>query len=411
MNKKAIALFLSIVISFFACSCGDKQKENTGYQMAESKEFIQTTVWDDRMMEAYLRPYWYSREIYNETVVFVGEESETTLIYTPTTIDSVRNYGLDVQYEEGVDYTIQGNKIRRLKGSKMPYWEVDEYFLKVPNVSGVTIGTNASKLEFQFDETRYLRYGEGDMFTSKQVAVTYRHNEVYDGPVPVQQAEKLQNFLQKVENKETVNIMVYGDSVAVGCNASGTVYGGNVSPYMPDSANIVKQFLQKKGVDVCLENQAVGGWKVQDCINAYQSKIANKQIDLLILRIGGNDGDSNEIKFLFEMNKLLNMFFAEYPNANVILQTPELPNQQSLWTLNLDKIEGWTYSAMEEHGYAEQIAIAPVQSFTNWMEGRGKRTRDWLANNINHGNDFVIRLYAQMLLTTMFGLEYMEIFE
>ena len=396
---------------FFCFSCDKKNGEGEDCIMAESKEFIQTTVWNDSMMEAYLRPYWYSREIYNETVVFIGEEAEATLIYTPTEVSSVRNYGLDVHYEEGVDYVIQGNKIRRLKGSKMPYWEVDDYFLKEPNVSGVAIGTYASRLEFQFDETRYLRYGEGDTFTSKQVAITYRHNEVYDGPIPVQQADKLTHFLQKVKNKEDVNIMLYGDSVAVGCNASGTTYGGNVSPYMPDSANIIKQFLQKKGVAVHLENQAVGGWKVQDCIGAYQSKIANKQIDLLILRIGGNDGDSNEIKFLFEMNKLLNMFFAEYPEANVILQTPELPNQQSLWTLNLDKIEGWTYSVMEEHGYASQIAIAPVQSFTNWMEGRGKRTRDWLANNINHGNDFVIRLYAQMILTTMFGLEYQEVFE
>ena len=408
--KKLLLLILIAGTVFCCLSCNGKKKtDEEGFTMANSEEFIQTTTWNEDMMKAYLRPYWYSREIYNETVVFVGEESEATLIYTPTEVDSVRNYGLDINYEEGVDYIIEGNKIRRLKGSKMPYWEVDDYFLKVPNVSGVTIGTYASRLEFEFEEPRYLRYGEGDMFTSKQIAITYRHNETYDGPIPVQQADKLTSFLQKAENKETVNIMIYGDSVGVGCNASGTIYGGNVSPYMPDYANILKQFLEKMGVTVNLENQAVGGWKVQDCINAYQSKIANKEIDLLILRIGGNDGDSNETKYLFEMNKLLNSFFKDYPNANVILQTPELPNQQSLWTLNLDKIEGWTYSVMEEHASFNQIAIAPIQSITNWVESRGKRTRDWLANNINHGNDFIIRLYSQVILTTMFGSDYIEV--
>ena len=81
---------------FFCFSCDKKNGEGEDCIMAESKEFIQTTVWNDSMMEAYLRPYWYSREIYNETVVFIGEEAEATLIYTPTEVSSVRNYGLDV---------------------------------------------------------------------------------------------------------------------------------------------------------------------------------------------------------------------------------------------------------------------------------------------------------------------------
>lgn len=198
--------------------------------------------------------------------------------------------------------------------------------------------------------------------------------------------------------------MVYGDSVAVGCNASGTSYGGNINPHMPDYANIVKQYIEKNcGISVNLENQAVGGWKVADCINAYSSRIANKQIDLMILRIGGNDGDASETRYLFEMNKLLTMFFTEYPEAEVIIQTPELPNQQSTWTLNVGKIGGWTEQIVSESAYADQIAVARVQDFTGWVESRGKRTRDWLANNINHANDFMIRAYAQIILTAMFG--------
>ena len=128
----------------------------------------------------------------------------------------------------------------------------------------------------------------------------------------------------------------------------------------------------------------------------------------MILRIGGNDGDANEDRFVFEMNNLLNKFFEDHPSANVNLQTPEMPNQQSLWTLNVGKIEGWTKQAMEMNAFSDQIALAPVQSFSNWVESRGKRTRDWLANNINHANDFMIRSYAQIILKVILGSDFVE---
>ena len=402
MKRRLIQIFsclLSLPFVLGAAACHEEESK-----MAPERDWIETTTWNDEMMEAYLRPYWYTREIYNETVTFVGEEGEATLIYTPTEVRSVRSYTLETAYTEGKDYTIEGNKIKRIKGSAMPYWEPDEYFLKEPNMSGVAIGVNAAACEFQFEESRYLYYGEGDSITKKQVAVTYRHAEEFTGAFPSYQPEKLARFLKKTEEKQAVNIMVYGDSVAVGCNASGTSYGGNINPHMPDYANIVKQYIEKNcGISVNLENQAVGGWKVADCINAYSSRIANKQIDLMILRIGGNDGDASETRYLFEMNKLLTMFFTEYPEAEVIVQTPELPNQQSTWTLNVGKIGGWTEQIVSESAYADQIAVARVQDFTGWVESRGKRTRDWLANNINHANDFMIRVYAQIILTAMFG--------
>ena len=404
----AVLAFVLCGISFVGCA-DNKTEEEKKLKLPEAQEFIETSTWNEDMMEAYLKPYWYTREIYNETVVFVGEEGEATLMFTPQEVHSVRNYTLDTTYVEGRDYVIEGNKIRRVKGGNAPYWEVDEYFLKEPNDPSVTIGCDMSKVEFDFNESRYLRYGEKDMFTSKQLAVTYRHNEVFDGSIPQAQPEKLTNFLTKLKNGDDLNVMVYGDSVAVGCNASGTEYGGNINPYMPNSSQIVCDYLEKNyGVTINLQNEAVGGWKVADCINGYNSKLKDKEIDLMILRIGGNDGDANEDRFVFEMNNLLNKFFEDHPSANVILQTPEMPNQQSLWTLNVGKIEGWTKQAMEMNAFSDQIALAPVQSFSNWVESRGKRTRDWLANNINHANDFMIRSYAQIILKVMLGSDFVE---
>ena len=404
--KKIISFILGGVMLMAGTACGGGAKELV---LPDEEGFIETTTWNDAMMEAYLKPYWYSREIYNETLVFIGEEGTAQLMFEPSEIESVRNFGLDKEYVEGVDYTIEGKTVKRLQGSSMPYWEVEDYFLLQPNSASASISVDMSKLDFELEGQRFLRYGEGATFTSKQIAVTYRHDTIFDGKIPTAQQEKLESFLSKLENNEPIKMMVYGDSVGVGCNASGTVWGGNVSPYMPDAWHIVKEYLTKYyDADITLENQAVGGWKLVDCLSAYDARIKNKDIDLMILLIGGNDGHTMEANYAQQMMALLDRFFAEYPDANVILVTPDLPNEQSTWTLNVDKIDGWTANILAEYENADKVAVADVQAFGKWLQTKGKKGRDWLANNINHGNDFIIRVYAQYILKTMLGNDYVE---
>ena len=104
--------------------------EPEGYvkQLAPQKEWINATTWGDELMEAYLRPYWYTREVYNETCTFVGESGEATLMYEPTLVHSVRSYDLSTTYLEGIDYEIVGRKIKRIPTGSMPYWGIEEYY-------------------------------------------------------------------------------------------------------------------------------------------------------------------------------------------------------------------------------------------------------------------------------------------
>ena len=412
-EKKQVKRLLSailaatLVVGGLAGCSSPEQPQEKELLPPEEKDFMELTVFNDDMLNAYLQPYWYTREIYNEPVLFVGEEGEATLMYEPSEVHSVQNSFLSMMYEEGKDYVIEGRTIRRVKGGNAPYIAVDDYFMKEPNHPEVVIEADPKKTDIPFSETRYLPYGEGTTFTSRQVVITYRTDEVFNGTIPQYQPEKLTNFLTKLQNKEELRIMVYGDSVAAGCNASGTSYGGNVNPYMPTAPELVKLYLEKNyDAKITLGNKAVGGWKVRDCINNYNGLLKDEKIDLLILRIGGNDSDSNMDKYLSEITQLLDLFFADHPEANVILQTPELPNQQSMWTGCLNELEDWAIEAVNGHSFSEQIAVAPVQTFTNWLEARGKRTRDWLSNNINHPNDFIIRYFAQVILKVMLGDEF-----
>ena len=56
----------------------------------------------------YLRPIWKSKKMVNETVMFVGEKDEGVLLYEPKEIYSVKNYFLDTDYQENVDYFQKG---------------------------------------------------------------------------------------------------------------------------------------------------------------------------------------------------------------------------------------------------------------------------------------------------------------
>ena len=52
----------------------------------------------------------------------------------------------------------------------------------------------------------------------------------------------------------------------------------------------------------------------------------------------------------------------------------------------------------------KNISLAKVHTmFTELVSVSGKLARDYLGNNINHPNDFGVRLYAQVVLKTLCG--------
>ena len=422
--KKILALIMVGCMSLTVIGCGKKNinesemEQNKELALPETSDFISLTSWNDDMFEAYIRPYWYTREIYNETLVFVGEEGEATLMYEPFEIDSVKSYNLLTNYVDGKDYTIEGKKIKRLKGSSIPYWGPEEYFMDKPNNNSVVIPVDPRTIDEGLDIddsiTRYLRYGEGTMFTSKQIAVTYRTNELYDGVLPKGQTDKLANFVSKLKAGEDVNIMIYGPSTGVGCNASGTSYGGNINPYMPAFFDIIVKYIEENySVKVNLMNESVGGWKSSDLLANYNTKIKGKDIDLMFyICPGSNDISTGKTSYVANHFLLFQKFFEDYPEANLLVQMPLLANEQSTWIGASAQMPSWIDEAIDTCGKDNQIATSRINEVVEWMKGKGKRGRDFLANNINHYNDFILRVYVQCALKSMFGDDFVtEIYE
>ena len=54
------------------------------------------------------------------------------------------------------------------------------------------------------------------------------------------------------------------------------------------------------------------------------------------------------------------------------------------------------------------VGVATVLNSVQSVYATGKRFRDCTGNNVNHPNDFMMRVYAQTILYSMFGEDYID---
>lgn len=392
-----------LMSSVFAFGCGGvTPPEETG-----EKNLAPTSAllpYAEYSAETYLKPFWYTREVYHETVMFVGENDEAKLLYEVDEILSVLSYGLNVVYDEGTDWTYQDGIFKRTENSKIPYWDLDEYYRTEPDA--YTIGVDKSKTNVSLEGDRYLKYGEKDTFTKKQIAVTYTHNQSWEGPVPDGKSDRLPNTLAKIKNGETVKLLFYGDSISTGCNASGTDKGGNISPYAPSFPEMVCNYLEEKyKANVVYENTAVGGKNTAWGQQNLDSRVIAHNPDLVVIGFGMNDRATSVESYSAGIEDMIVRVHEALPSAEIVLLATMLPNYEanSDWFGNQESFAPALLELEKEYPF---VAVANVTEMHRALFSAGKRYRDVTGNNINHPNDFVVRLYAQVILKTMLGTDF-----
>ena len=78
----------------------------------------------------YLLPFWKSDTIFDELVLLDKVNAEATLMYTPKSIISVRNFDGTVTFEQNKDYSLTNRTIKQLSG------EVSKTVSIVPGKTG-----------------------------------------------------------------------------------------------------------------------------------------------------------------------------------------------------------------------------------------------------------------------------------
>jgi len=345
----------------------------------------------------FVQPFYEGNTVYFETALFINEESVCSLTFPITKIIRVLNYGLQIEYEEGKDFLIIDGKIKRLKGSKIPFIKNEDYYLDQPNDNNVILKITNSDITRKFPNAKYFRYGEADTFTKYQIAVIYEHEQEWKGCKPLYQGNKLGNFLNNLKNKEKTTLLFYGDSITFGYNSSGTEMGGNIAPYAESYPKMVHGFLEdyfKTRIEYV--NTSLSGMNTPWALENVEQNVNKYNPDLVVLAFGMNDGGMDPKDYEKWLHKIISKMISYNEKVNIIVVSPTVPNIDCNWFGNQDKF----INVIRNINY---VNVAYVDMTTMHLDllKTGKKFADMTGNNINHPNDFLARIYAQSILKTI----------
>ena len=344
--------------------------------------------------ETYMQPVWQGHTVYNEIVMFYPHHATKTvepapLLYTPERVLSVRSYDLQTEYVEGEDYVVENGCIVRTADSRIKAWAYEDYYLEQPS---------SVPLPCTHLPGRYFVFGSGAVFAPYQVCVTYTHRDDWQGPIPTWQGHKLPRTMQTLLSGGELNVVYYGPSGTAGKEASGLL---GIAPYMPRWTDLVTTAMeQAAGATVHAVNTAVSGKKIDWGLDNVQERVIAYKPDLLLLEFGGNDGSAKWPcdKFKTYNRRIIEAVREQYPACEVLLVTPYLFNPyegsrngpQALYQTGLLEL------AEEMPG----VAVANMTEVNQYILGK-KRYGDVTGNNVNHHNDFLIRVTAQVVCAAL----------
>ncbi len=390
--KKLTLICNAALTSLALAGCaggGGSSKATSETSTGEASSEISYSYGEKEMYQKY----WEGNVMYNETVMLVeGDDGviKGRLLYTPTRIISVRDSTLDKEFDSS-NYRIEGDYIIRTESSKLPY-------LTKGNVATTDL-TGISDLSTYAAKEGNILFTEGTGIVTRQIAVTYEHADSWQGSIPACQGSKLPSLQTKLKNKSPIKMVVNGDSIFTGCNASSKLAIRPFQDTFPDGfkAEIESTY----GSSVTLVNTAVGGqvssWGKLNVVN----NVNQYDPDLVIIGFGMNDGcEAFQVKaadYVENIETMIKSIQYNCTDPEIIVCSTIIANPES--TQNCLQ-ETYLEPLKEMIANYEGVALMDMTTFSKDLFKK-KKSLDMLANNINHPSDFLVRGYVMNLMTTI----------
>ncbi len=336
-----------------------------------------------------LRPFWLGEVMEGESVLFIKDEktgeSRASVLFPIQKLLSVRSATGEVQYEEGRDYV----------------WKAGSREIAIPPGSRITTSTPDS-LRRPAKSQRYRltrRDGNGEIYFGGkleyhelQTIVSYAHEPVlWKTPVPKFDPSALPHTLDKLRSRIPLKVVVLGDSISTGCNASGWADG---KPFQPAYPELVKRLLHEKYKgQVEVANLSVGG-KDSAWALTMVDKVVEAKPDLVLLAFGMNDSSGRPARdFRDKIAATMKGIREKRTEVEFILVATMVGNPD--WVALKQELFPQYRDALAEL-CGPGVALADVTSI--WTEFlRLKKDWDQTGNGVNHPNDFGHRVYAQVI--------------
>ncbi len=380
-----------------------------------------------------MQPIFAGNSTVNETVMFLDKGDVKSLLYPIETIVSVTSYDGKTVYEEGKDYVVVDGQLQVTENSAIPCITRTKYY-----------NSPGSLLMTAYNGTNvYTHWGEGRLMTDWQVNVNYTHTAAWEGYTQSSELEIYQNLVKKLQAGEDVTVFFYGDSITYGANAS---YISNYAPYQMsypilfvqaladlfdytvhyvDTGLVVPNVMTASKVPtedyvagtrgtITYVNTAIGGWTSADGVTNMDTFVKNEVslhgCDLFVIGFGMNDGSISVRATTENVKKVVDAVLELEADASIVLVSTMVPNPNATngWYAGQYRQEDKLLKQAET--YREQgvaCATACMTSVSLSVLER-KDFHDYSGNNINHPNDYFVRIYAQTLLQTVIGYENMN---
>lgn len=336
-----------------------------------------------------IKPFWSSNIMYDESVLMVsknGEPPSSKLLFYPNKINNVRMADYSREFFEGADWFVDNGRLKLTTNSKIPVMLEEELYPKeaIEGWSQLKVGGGN------------VLFHEEHFFHDQQLVVTYTHDaDTWCGPIPKYAGQDMPVTINKLLEKEALKVVLFGDSISVGANASGVK---GAPPYLPSWGKLFVMNLENTyGADITFKNPSVGGMTSEWGVEHVRPFVADEKPDLAIIAFGMNDGSANTDKYIFKSNieKIINSIREHKPDSEVILVAPTVANPETFFAGCQQE-----YKEVLEELTETGIILADMTSMHMELL-KHKKFRDMTGNNVNHPNDFLVRCHAQVLSTLL----------
>jgi len=340
-----------------------------------------------------LRPFWEGDTIEGESMLFIKDATSGTakasVLFPIDAVLSVHNSAGNMTYEAGRDYL----------------WKPGTREIILPARSRIASFMPAD-LRRPDDSQKYKlthRDGNGEIFFgakleyhNMQTCITYKHDvEDWSKIIPKFDEQALPRTIGRLRKGQPVSIVLIGDSISSGCNASGWAGG---APYQPSFPGLLEQHLEARYESkVQMTNPSVSGKDTRWVLSTIDLVVKPKP-DLVIVAFGMNDAAGRSAKeYQANTKAVMTKIRQQLPNTEFILVATMLGNRD--WPRLKQELFPQYRDALKEL-CEPGIALADMTSI--WAEFL-KRKQDWdlTGNGVNHPNDFGHRVYAQVLSTLL----------
>ena len=340
-----------------------------------------------------LRPFWQGTKMQGESVLFIKSEAtgegRASVLFPILEAPILQDSTGTIIYDEGRDFLWHrdSREIILPRDSRIPSRTIQE--LRRP--------AKSQKYELTHrDGNGEIFFGSRLEYAEMQTCVTYTHApDLWKATVPKFDPTSLPRTVSRLLNKRPVAIVVVGDSISAGCNASGWAEGVPFQPPYPEllRRNLAERF---QGT-ITVTNPSVSGTDTSWVLNAID-KVVEPNPDLVIIAFGMNDSAGRPAdEYHANTEAVMAKIRERLPEVEFILVASMLGNpdwvrlQQPLFPQYRDALR-----SLSKPG----VAIADLTSI--WTEFlQLKRDWDQTGNGVNHPNDFGHRVYAQVLSTLL----------